>query len=210
MITLDLRNLTAIERKDGFDRGQPEPYGEKGTGTSYEMIPPYGLSAIPRGPSEDGTGATGLVLMHGSEGFVLPVTDPRYYAGIPNRGFGGAMLYAAAEVNGAVQTPYVALFGADGDKPEGMARIYVPTAAGDATVIEVDPSTGDVTITHATGTKVVVKSDAVYLGDDAGALALVKDTPFQVWAATVVSALGALGQTISAPAGTATTKVKGT
>jgi hypothetical protein len=54
-----------------------------------------------------------------------------------------------------------------------------------------------------------VKSDAVYLGDES-AVPLVKDTPFQAWAATVVTALGALGQTISAPTATPTTKTKGT
>jgi len=80
--------------------------------------------------------------------------------------------------------------GAD-PKDAGTLAEQAQTAAG-VTTIEVNATTGDVTIEHAAGTKVIVKSDAVYLGDD-GALPLVKDTPFQAWAATVVSALGALG-----------------
>lgn len=207
MMTVDFRALTLVERKDGFDRAQPEPYGANGTGSSYEMIPPFGLLGRPRGPT-DGNGATGIVLMHGSEGFVIATTDPRTHAGLPDLGDGGAGLYATVEVDGAVQTPYLAFFGKDGEQDEGTLRVTVPTAAG-TTTIEVDATTGDVTIEHAAGTKAIVKSDAVYLGDD-GALPLVKDTPFQAWAATVVTALGALGQTITAPAGTATTKVKGT
>jgi hypothetical protein len=207
MMTVDFRALALVERKDGFDRAQPEPYGANGTGSSYEMIPPFGLLGRPRGPT-DGNGATGIVLMHGSEGFVIATTDPRTHAGLPDLGDGGAGLYATVEVDGAVQTPYLAFFGKNGEQDEGTFRVTVPTAAG-TTTIEVDATTGDVTIEHAAGTKAIVKSDAVYLGDDS-ALPLVKDTPFQAWAATVVTALGALGQTITAPAGTATTKVNGT
>lgn len=207
MMTLDLRSLTLVERKDGFDRAQPEPYGANGSGMSYELLPPWGTFGRPRGPS-DGTGANGLVLMHGSEGIVIAGTDPRYHAGLPDLGDGGGGFYGAAEISGSVQTPYVAFFGKGGEKDEGTLRAEVQTAAG-VTTIEVNASTGDVTIEHAAGTKAIVKSDAVYLGDES-AVALVKDTPFQAWAATVVTALGALGQTISAPTGTATTKTKAT
>ncbi len=128
MMTLDLRSLTLVERKDGFDRAQPEPYGANGSGMSYELLPPWGTFGRPRGPS-DGTGANGLVLMHGSEGIVIAGTDPRYHAGLPDLGDGGGGFYGAAEISGSVQTPYVAFFGKGGEKDEGTLRAEVQTAA---------------------------------------------------------------------------------
>jgi len=208
MTETDVRGIVLVERKNGFLYAQPQAYGTKGTETSREMLQPFGLTGRPRGAT-DGTGANGIVLAIGSEAFVLATTDPRYEASLPDLGEGGAALYATASVNGSVQTPHVGFFGAGGDKDEGTLYAWIPTGTGDATTIEVSPTTGNVTITHATGTKVIVKTDGVYLGDEVGAMPLVKDTAFQVWAALVVGAIGSLGVTIAGPSGTATTKVKG-
>jgi hypothetical protein len=207
MMTLDLRSLTLVERKDGFDRAQPEPYGANGSGTSYELLPPWGTFGRPRGPS-DGTGANGLVLMHGSEGIVIAGTDPRYHAGLPDLGDGGAGFYATVEISGAVQTPYVAFFGKDGEKDEGTMRAEVQTAAG-VTTIEVNATTGDVTIEHAAGTKVIVKSDAVYLGDES-AVPLVKYTALLASWTELQGVITGLGGTLGPLASANTTKVKGT
>lgn len=208
MTETDVRGIVLVERKNGFLYAQPQAYGAKGTETSREMLPPFGLTGRPRSAT-NGTGANAIVFSIGSEAFVLAATDPRYEAALPDLGEGGSALYATASVNGSVQTPYVGLFGAGGDKDEGTLFAWIPTSTGDATTIEVSPTTGDVTIAHATGTKVIVKADGVYLGDDAGAMPLVKDTTFQVWAAAVVAAFNGLGVTVATPSGTATTKVKG-
>ncbi len=208
MMAVDIRGLVLVERKGGFLYAQPQAYGTNGTEASREMIQPFGVTGRPRSAT-DNIGANAIVFAHGSEVFVVATTDPRYEASLPDLGEGGAALYATAEVDGSVQTPHLGFYGANGDKDEGTFYLRVP-AAGDATTVEINPSTGDVTVTHAAGTKVVVKADGVYLGDDAGAMPLVKDTPFQAWAASVVSAFQGLGVTLSAPAGTATTKVKGT
>lgn len=209
MIVVDLRSLTLVERKDGFDFAQPQPLTTKGTGTPYEMIQPFGLMGRPRGPT-DGLGATGIVFMEGPQGFVLATTDPRYQAQTPDLGDGGAGLYATAEVGGSVQTPFAGFYGKGGDKTEGTFRIEVPTAAGTATV-EIDATSGDVTIQHAAsnGAAVIVKADGVYLGDEAGT-PLAKATPLETWAAAVVSAFTGLGASCPALAGVACTKANGT
>lgn len=208
MMTVDLRSLTLVERKDGFDYAQPAPYGSKGTSTPYETLPPFGLMGRPRGPS-DGLGANGLVLMHGPKGYVIATTDPRYQAQLPDLGDGGAGLYANAEIGGSVNSPFVGLYGKGGEKDEGTFRIEVVTASG-ATSIEVSPSTGDVTIQHAAGTKAIVKADGVYLGDDAGAVDLVRYPELATAWAALQTAMSNLGQSIPALVGANTTKVKGT
>lgn len=211
MIEVDYRAASAIERKDGFVYIQPLPYGKTGTGESFEAIPPFGLMGRPRGPDEN-SAPNVLVLRHGPEGFAIAVTDPRYQAGLPDLGEGGAGFYACAEVSGSVQTPYVAFFGKGGEKDEGTFRIEAQTAAG-TTVIEVNATSGDVTITHAAGTEVIVKSDAVYLGDES-AQPLVKETTLTAWITGTL--IPALAQSpggpivVTPPAGLATTKTKGT
>lgn len=204
MIEIDYRAASAIERKDGFIYIQPLPYGKTGTGESFEAIPPFGLMGRPRGPDEN-SAPNVLVLRHGPEGFAIAVTDPRYQAGLPDLGEGGAGFYACAEVSGSVQTPYVAFFGKGGEKDEGTFRIEAQTAAG-PTVIEVNATSGDVTITHAAGTTVVVKADGVEI---AGTLPLALATPIETWAAGINSAITALGGSAPALAGAAATKVKG-
>lgn len=204
MIEVDYRAASAIERKDGFIYIQPLPYGKTGTGESFEAIPPFGLMGRPRGPDEN-SAPNVLVLRHGPEGFTIAVTDPRYQAGLPDLGEGGAGFYACAEVSGSVQTPYVAFFGKGGEKDEGTFRIEAQTAAG-PTVIEVNATSGDVTITHAAGTTVVVKADGVEI---AGTLPLALATPIETWAAGINSAITALGGSAPALAGAAATKVKG-
>lgn len=204
MIEVDYRAASAIERKDGFVYIQPLPYGKTGTGESFEAIPPFGLMGRPRGPDEN-SAPNVLVLRHGPEGFAIAVTDPRYQAGLPDLGEGGAGFYACAEVSGSVQTPYVAFFGKGGEKDEGTFRIEAQTAAG-ATVIEVNATSGDVNITHASGTTVVVKADGVEI---AGTLPLALATPIETWAAGINSAITALGGSAPALSGAAATKVKG-
>lgn len=213
MITVDRRSLTLVERRDGFDYAQPRPYGAKGTSTSYEMLQPFGLVGRPRGPS-DGNGANGLVLMEGSQGFVIATTDPRYQAQTPDLGDGGAGLYATAEISGSVATPFLGFYGKGGDKDEGTLRAEVPTAAG-ITTIEVDATTGDVTIQHAAGggAVMVVKAASVELGAESGGMPLVKETPLMAWITTLISALASAPGgpiTVSPPAGIGTTKVNAT
>lgn len=206
-MNVDLLPLTLVERRDGFVFLQPKPWGEKGTGDSYESIPPFGLCGRPRGPTSAGA-ATSIVLRDGPEGFVIATTDPRYEDLLPDTGEGGAGIYGCIEQSGS-KTPHVVIFGAGGAAPEGTIRITCNTANGDTTV-ELNPTTGDVTITHRSGTKLVVKPDAVYLGDDAGAFPLVVEKgTIATWASAVVSALGTLGQTVPALAGYTAAKAKG-
>jgi len=207
MITFDLRSLQLVEVRDGFVFAQPQTYGSNGKDTSYEMIQPFGLCSRPRDATDD-LGANALVLLHGSEGYTIATTDPRYQASLPDFGDGGAALYATAEVSGAVQTPYLAFYGKGGDKDEGTLRAEVQTAAG-ATTIEVNASTGDVTIEHAAGTKVVVKSDGVVLGDDT-AVPLVKYAALAAAWAGLTTACAAKGITVPALVSADTQKVKGT
>jgi hypothetical protein len=207
MMNLDYRAITGVERRSGFVYIQPQPYGASGTGVPYEAVPPFGLMGRPRGPTSAGA-PCGLVFRDGPEGFVVATTDPRYQDLLPDTGEGGAGLYACIEQSGTKKTPHVAVYGAGGDAPEGTVQIVCRSSAGDSTMTW-DPSTGDVTIAHPGGTKINVKASGVELGADGGqavALAL----PITAWAATVEARLATLGQSGTAPAGVAATKVNGT
>lgn len=208
MMTLDNRALTHVEWREGFVYLQPQPYGENGTGTSYEATPPFGLLGRPRGPT-DGDAANGIVLRHGPEGWVIATTDPRYQDLLPDAGDGGAGVYATIEQDGESKTPHIILFGAGGAAAEGTVRITCHATAGDS-LMEWNPSTGDVTITHPGGAVVVVKGASVELGAATGGVPLAKADPLIAWAATVETRLATLGQSGTAPAGVACTKVNGT
>ena len=204
--TIDLRALTLVERRDGFDWHQPQPYGAKGTGVSYEAIPPFGLMGRPRGPTDAGAGNV-LVLRDGPGGFTIATTDPRYQDLLPDTGEGGAGLYGTVDVGGT-KIPHVAIFGADGDAPEGTVRISCQSSAGEATMVW-DPSTGNVTITPPPGAKIILDG-LVEAGAAAGGLPLSKATLVEAWTALASAAFTSLGQSVPALTGSGTTKVNAT
>ena len=206
-MNIDLRSIALVEQRDGFVWFQPQPYGAKGTGVSYEAIPPFGLMGRPRGPTDAGAPNV-LVLRDGPEGFTIATTDPRYQELLPDTGEGGSGLYGTVDVGGT-KIPHVAIFGADGDAPEGTVRISCQSSAGE-TKVDINPSTGDVSITHAAGTAVVVKASGVELGAATGGQPLALAIPFLAWAATVETRMTTLGQSGAAPAGASTTKVNAT
>jgi phage baseplate assembly protein gpV len=209
VIELDLRSLKLSERRDGVWYSQPTPYGDGGTSIPYEMLSPCGLFGRPRAES-DGKGSTGIVLRHGQEGAVLATTDPRYLALLPEPGEGGVVLYAALGDDAASRkVSSVVLYGKSGDAPEGTVRVTCKAAGGD-TVVEVDQATGDVTVSHFAGTKVLVKADAVYLGSESATFPVVVENgtlaPFFAQVAAAFQSLGVT--TVSPPAGYTATKVK--
>lgn len=209
MIELDLRSLKLSERRDGVWYSQPTPYGDGGTSVPYEMLSPHGLFGRHRAES-DGKGATGVVLRHGQEGAVLATTDPRYLALLPEPGEGGAVLYAAlGDEDASRKVSSVVLYGKSGDAPEGTVRVTCKAAGGD-TVVEVDPATGDVTVSHFAGTKVVVKADAVYLGSESATFPpMLENGQWAAFASQVAAAFQGLGiTTVTPPAGYTATKVK--
>lgn len=211
----DLPEHRIAERDaDGFITVQPEPYGsldangnQQGTASSYEAFLPFGMMVRPKDPS-DGKGTNLLLMEHGPDKRILIGHDRRWIGSLPDFGDGGAALYATTELNGAKKTPFIGFFGEGGAKDEGTFTIDVPTGAGTASV-EINATTGDVTITHPGGTKVLVKSDAVYLGDEADASQLVRYTEFAVAWQGLTTACAAKGITVPALAGANTTKVKG-
>lgn len=199
---------------DGLVLVQPEPYGsldangnQKGTAGSYEALLPFGVMVRPKDPTS-GHGTNLLLMEQGPDKRVFIGHDSRWMGILPDFGDGGVALYATTEQSGTKKTPFVGFFGEGGAHAEGTFRIEVPTTPGTATV-EINPTTGDVTITHPSGTKAIVKSDGVYLGDEAGASPLVRYTEFAVAWATLTSNASALGLTVPPLAGVATTKVKG-
>lgn len=206
MITVDLRSIALVEQRDGFVWFQPQPYGAKGSGVSYEAIPPFGLMGRPRGPTDAGAPNV-LVLRDGPEGFTIATTDPRYQDLLPDTGEGGAGLYGTVDVGGT-KIPHVAIFGADGDAPEGTVRISCQSSAGE-TKVEINPSTGDVSITVAPGAKIIMDG-IVEAGAAAGGLPLSKAALVEAWTATASTAFTALGQSVPALVGSGTTKVNGT
>lgn len=206
MMRVELLSITLVERHNGFNFYQPEPYGAQGTGISYESIPPFGLFGRTRGPTSAGA-AKGIVLRDGPEGFVIATTDHRYEATLPDTGEGGAGLYGCIEQSGS-KTPHVVIFGAGGDMDEGTVLVTCKTPSGDAT-IEINPSTGDMTLTHPTGTKALLKADAFYAGGEAGAFNIVVDNGALATAwAGLTSACATKGITVPPLVGYAATKAK--
>lgn len=203
----------ALRDEDGFIRCQPDPLAspDKGSAANHEAFLPFGLGGRAKAPT-NGVGAHLLVMRHGDLVMTIPGHDPRWMSARPDFGDGGAPLVACTGTASAPTAPYVAFFGegAAGGEAEGLFRILAKTTAGDAKV-EIDPSTGDVTITHPGGTVVVVKASGVELGAASGGAPLVKDTGvLAAWFASVESRLSGLGAPGSAPAGYTCTKVNGT
>ena len=199
----------ALRDEDGFIRVQPEPYGSEedpGTLPTYEAFLPGGIVFRPKDP-ENGVGCYILVHRHGVEGRVQVGHDPRWMSALPDFGDGGAALYGTTTLSGGKVAPYVGIFGEGGAATEGTVRISVPTSAG-TTTIEVNPSTGDVTITHPGGTSITLKGSEILLGGP-GALALAKAQNLNIWAAAVVSAITSLGGTCPPLADPSCTVVKG-
>lgn len=207
MITIDLRAIKLVEQREGFIWFQPQPYGAKGSGVSYEAIPPFGLMGRPRGPTSAGAPNV-LVLRDGPEGFTIATTDPRYQDLLPDTGEGGAGLYGTVDVGGT-QIPHVAIFGAGGDAAEGTVRISCQSSAGE-TKIEISPSTGDVSITHAAGTKALVKASGVELGDEGGFAVVIDNGALAAAWQGLTTACAPKGITVPPLAGYAATKVKAT
>ena len=202
----------ALRDEDGFIRCQPDPLAspDKGSAANHEAFLPFGLGGRAKAPT-NGVGAHLLVMRHGDLVMTIPGHDPRWMSARPDFGDGGAPLVACTGTASAPTAPYVAFFGegAAGGEAEGLFRILAKTTAGDAK-IEIDPSTGDVTITHPGGTVVVVKASGVELGAASGGGPLMKYTEFAaVWSALTTNAL-ALGLTVPPLTGVATTKVNGT
>ncbi len=201
----------AVRDTDGFIRVQPEPYGSSdnpGTLPNYEAFLHGGLVFRPKDPS-GGVGCEILVDRHGGDGRVQIGKDPRWMSALPDFGDGGTALYATTELNGAKVTPFVGFFGEGGAAAEGTFRISVPTAAGTST-IEVNATTGDVTITHPSGTVAAVKATGVELGAASGNVPLVRYPELAAAWAGLTSAAASAGITVPPLASVATTKVRGT
>lgn len=210
-MNFDLVTCTLSERDTGgLVRCQPDPYGKKGTAPTHEAFLPFGIGGRPKAPT-NGKGAYLLQMRHGDETFVLPGHDPRWMPSRPDFGDGGAPLVATTELDGSKVSPYVAIFGegAEGGEAEGLFRISIPSSVG-TTTIEVNPSTGDITITHPGGATVVIKGTSVELGAASGGGPLMKYTEFAAAWATLTTNGAAIGLTVPALTGVATTKVNGT
>lgn len=212
-MNFDLAKCTlSLRDEDGFVRCQSDPMGSPGKGSAgnYEAFLPFGLGGRSKAPTK-GVGAHILVMRQGDDTMVLPGHDPRWMIARPDFGDGGACLVACTNTADDPKAPYVAFFGegAAGGEAEGLFRILAKTAAGDAK-IEIDPSSGDTTITHPGGTSVTVKAASVELGAASGGGPLVKYTEFAgIWA-TLTTNAAALGLTVPPLTGVATTKVNGT
>lgn len=212
MMTFDLSYVIVASRNaDGFIEVQPEPYGAEGTLPNYEAFLPLGLMARPKDPTE-GFGANALVMRHGSDGRVLTGHDPRWMSLLPDFGDGGAALYATTELSGTKKAPYVGFFGEGGDEAEGTFRISVSSSAG-VSIIEVNPSTGNITITHPSGLKIEMSSTTIKVGNDSAKFLVTQD--LMTWInSTLIPALanytGTGAITVAPPGSCITTILKGT
>ncbi len=196
--------LSAYE--DGFLHAQFDANGDDPAAAQAEVLSPFGLDGRPRDPEADtdgvpGVGATAIRAIEGRGQHMLVMGDPRATEALPALEKGSSRLYAHLDGN---KVTWLRLDGAT-----GSAKLRVPVGSGESTV-EVNASTGDITLTHQGGAVLVVKAATVELGAATGGTPLALATPVTTWATAVNSALATLGQTIPALAGVATTKVNGT
>lgn len=212
-MNFDLAVCTLSERDaDGFIRCQADAYGSEGTAPSREVFQPFGIGGRPKARAS-GIGAPLLVMRHGDDVRAMPGPDPRWQSVLPNFGDGGMPLYATTERSGAREAPYLAFFGEGVEEAEGLFRLHVPAASGQ-TRLEVEPSAGDMTLTHASGaTKLTMDDSEIKAGDDS-AKALVNED-FMTWVTgTLLPALSGYSGNgpinVSPPGAVTTTKFKAT
>lgn len=203
----------SLRDEDGFVKCQPDPYGSEGTSANHEAFLPFGLGGRPKAPST-GIGAHLFVMRHGDDTFVLPGHDPRWMSARPDFGDGGASLCACTGTASSPKAPYLAFFGegAEAGEAEGLFRIHVPAGSGQ-TRFEVNPSAGDVTLSHAGGgTSITMTSTEIKAGDS-GAKALATLDLVTWITSTLIPALAAAPGgpiTVAPPANATTTKFKAT
>lgn len=207
MLEWDVGKAILSAHEDGFPHAQFDAEGGDEAGAAQcEMLSPFGLDGRPRDPEADadgipGVGATALRAIEGRTQHILVMGDPRATEALPQLEKGSARLYAHLADN---KVTWLRLDGATGN-----AKLRVPVGNDESTV-EVDGSTGDITLTHQGGTVVVVKSASVELGAATGGVPLAKASIVEAWAATVETRLSSLGKPGTALSGSGTTKVNGT
>ena len=206
MLELDIGKALLSAYEDGFLHAQFDADGDEPAVAQAEVLSPFGLDGRARDPDADsdgapGVGATALRAIEGERQHMLVMGDPRATGALPALEKGSSRLYAHLDGN---KVTWLRLDGAT-----GSAKLRVPVGSGETTV-EVDASTGDITLTHQGGTVLVVKAASVELGAATGGTPLALATPITAWASAVNSALATLGQTIAPLAGVAATKVNGT
>ena len=196
--------LSAYE--DGFLHAQFDANGDDPAAAQAEVLSPFGLDGRPRDPEADadgvpGVGATAIRAIEGRGQHMLVMGDPRATEALPALEKGSSRLYAHLDGN---KVTWLRLDGAT-----GSAKLRVSVGNSESTV-EVNGSTGDISLTHQGGTVLVVKTASVELGAASGGGPLMKYTEFAAAWATLTTNAAALGLTVPALTGVATTKVNGT
>lgn len=205
MLELDLGRAILTSYDGAFLLAQYDGEGD-GQTPAVGTLSPFGIDGRPRDPDADadgnaGRGATVLHAIEGRTEHVMVLGDPRCTELLPTLEKGSSRLYA--HVTGD-KVAWLRLDGAT-----GSAKLRVPVGSGETT-IEVNASTGDVTIAHQGGTTVTVKAATVELGAASGGTALAKAAPLVAWAASVVTAITALGGSCPPLTDPSCTKVNGT
>lgn len=213
MLELDLGQAILTSYDGSFLGAQFDSEGDDatdgdGTGgaqtASAEVHSPFGLDGRPRDPNanSDGTpgvGPTALRAIEGRKQHMFVYGDPRCTNVLPTLEKGSSRLYA--HLSGDKVT-WLRL-----DGSTGSAKLRVPIGAGESTV-EVDGSTGNITLTHQGGTKVTISATTVEIGG-AGAVAIARYPEVATFAASVAAfasavvaaaAAGTLGAPIALPA----------
>lgn len=206
MLELDIGKALLSAYEDGFLHAQFDADGDEPAVAQAEVLSPFGLDGRARDPDADsdgapGVGATAIRAIEGEKQHMLVMGDPRATGALPALEKGSSRLYAHLDGN---KVTWLRLDGAT-----GSAKLRVPVGSGESTV-EVNASTGDITLTHQGGAAVVVKAASVELGAATGGTPLALATPITTWAAAVVTAITGLGGSVPALSGHATTKVNGT
>jgi hypothetical protein len=189
-LRLDLgRVLLSEYDADGFIGIGLDGYGEEQSGLgTLEAHHPFGFAGRPLDPdSEEGLGATVLRFDDDNGAFVMALGDPRITKLLPQMAKGSSIQYGGT----AAALAYALVDGAD-----GSWTVHVPSGAAKAR------------IEHAGGVSIEITPAEVQLGGVATAAVVIETGALAAFFSAVATALSALGQPVTPPAGFTATKVK--
>lgn len=227
---VDIRTMVlGLRGSDNVVMGQPDYYGagptepgEKAAGNSYPVVMPFGFMARPLDPSgpdaADLTACEAIVFEGSDEGRIMPTTDPRYPAVIPDTGSGGSVHYAVTD-DGSHQDATTVLLAGSGLQgvTAGSLFIRVPYAEGaKAHLIQVDLGTNKIRLVHGDGPALELSQTGVSLSGSpatnlvgtGGAPLMTDDGRVAAAWGQIATCLANLGQAFTPPVGYTSTTVK--
>ena len=222
-VQLSLRDATTgvVQYQPDYYGAGPTEDGEKAAGNSYTAIMPFGFLARPLDPSGSDPAnldaCEAIVIEGPDEGRVMPTTDPRYLAVVPDTGSGGSVQYAVTDDGTHKDASTMLLVGTGvSGLTAGSFFLRIPYAEGTKVhLVQVDLGTNKIRLVHGDGPGIeiattgvtFIASPAVGLaGATGGAPVMTDDGRVAAAFTQIATLLATLGLTFTPPTGYTSTK----